>query len=62
MCVTNRVTFFLGLPGILVDNDRHKKTRKALWLAGFWTFLDVFKLFYGTEGRNRTDTPFGTGF
>lgn len=56
MRVTNRVTFFLGLPGILVDNVRHKKTRKALWLAGFCTSLHVSVHLNGTEGRNRTGT------
>jgi hypothetical protein len=36
--------------------ERHKKTREALWLAGFWGSLRGSEPSNGTEGRNRTDT------
>ncbi len=40
----------------------HKKTRQVLTLAGFLMFSVLSEISLGTEGRNRTGTPEGTGF
>ena len=39
-----------------------QKTRSAIGGAGFRTTSDQFETSSGARGRNRTDTPRGTGF